>query len=121
MLSQHVNHITYNVTSPLSHFPLNVVWGLKLQIRIRNFGLEMRNEDGGMIISGNAGYFNSKTNISSQPGVSSEVSSGVSSEVSSASYQRATKLVGTVVSVKWTDTWLNTRQQQLNHCNMKNK
>ena len=32
-------------------FPFNVVWGLKLQIRIRNFGLEMRNEDGGMIIS----------------------------------------------------------------------
>ena len=75
----------------------------------------MRNEDGGMIISSNAGYSNSKIIILSQPG---ELSA-LSSEVSSASYQRATKLVETVVSVKWTDTWLGTRQQQLNHCNVK--
>ena len=81
-----------------------------------NLELEMRNEDCG-IISCKAAYSNSKTIIPSQPG---ELSA-VPSEVSSASYQRATKLVGTVVSVKWTDTWLNTRQQQLNHCNMKNK
>ena len=85
-------------------------------MRISNFGLEMRNEEGG-IISCKAAYSNSKTNIPSQPG---ELSA-LSSEVSSASYQRATKLVGTVVSVKWTDTWLGTSQQQFNQCNMKNK